>query len=163
MPSPCSSSRSSHLTPPHLTPPTHPLASFGRFFYRFPNGESGADVYDRCARPQREIAMGRGAVREHWLPWQQGWDWSGAVPKPPAACPLRLRSRTLYPPLARSMTIFEDHLVRDINAGRFSDNTSLVLVTHGALPPALLAGPARQRRPPGRQRHAPACCAAISA
>ena len=22
---------------------------FGRFFYRFPNGESGADVYDRCA------------------------------------------------------------------------------------------------------------------
>lgn len=36
---------------------------FGRFFYRFPNGESGADVYDR-------------------------------------------------------MTIFEDHLVRDINAGR---------------------------------------------
>lgn len=35
---------------------------FGRFFYRFPNGESGADVYDR-------------------------------------------------------ITIFEDHLVRDINAG----------------------------------------------
>jgi hypothetical protein len=29
------------------------------------------------------------------------------------------------------MTIFEDHLVRDINAGRFSKNTSLVLVTHG--------------------------------
>eukprot|EP00208_Stichococcus_sp_RCC1054_P002445 CAMPEP_0206143802 /NCGR_PEP_ID=MMETSP1473-20131121/21850_1 /ASSEMBLY_ACC=CAM_ASM_001109 /TAXON_ID=1461547 /ORGANISM="Stichococcus sp, Strain RCC1054" /LENGTH=483 /DNA_ID=CAMNT_0053539373 /DNA_START=173 /DNA_END=1621 /DNA_ORIENTATION=+ len=49
---------------------------FGRFFYRFPNGESGADVYDR-------------------------------------------------------MTIFEDHLVRDINAGRYSKNTSLVLVTHG--------------------------------
>lgn len=21
--------------------------SYGRFFYRFPNGESGADVYDR--------------------------------------------------------------------------------------------------------------------
>lgn len=49
---------------------------FGRFFYRFPNGESGADVYDR-------------------------------------------------------MTIFEDHLVRDINAGRFAGDTSLVLVTHG--------------------------------
>ena len=49
---------------------------FGRFFYRFPNGESGADVYDR-------------------------------------------------------MTIFEDHMIRDINAGRFGDNTSLVLVTHG--------------------------------
>ena len=49
---------------------------FGRFFYRFPNGESGADVYDR-------------------------------------------------------MTLFEDHLVRDINAGRFSAGTSLVLVTHG--------------------------------
>ncbi|CAL8465534.1 g5070 [Coccomyxa elongata] len=49
---------------------------FGRFFYRFPNGESGADVYDR-------------------------------------------------------MTIFEDHMIRDINAGRFSKNTSLVLVTHG--------------------------------
>lgn len=49
---------------------------FGRFFYRFPNGESGADVYDR-------------------------------------------------------MTIFEDHLVRDINAGRFGRNSTLVLVTHG--------------------------------
>lgn len=49
---------------------------FGRFFYRFPNGESGADVYDR-------------------------------------------------------MTIFEDHLIRDINAGRYADGTSLVLVTHG--------------------------------
>lgn len=31
----------------------------------------------------------------------------------------------------RRMTIFEDHLVRDINAGRFADNSSLVLVTHG--------------------------------
>lgn len=43
---------------------------------RFPNGESGADVYDR-------------------------------------------------------ITVFQDHLVRDINAGRFANNTSLVLVTHG--------------------------------
>eukprot|EP00873_Tetraselmis_striata_P000528 jgi/Tetstr1/420792/TSEL_011868.t1 len=49
---------------------------FGRFFYRFPNGESGADLYDR-------------------------------------------------------ITIFQDHLVRDINAGRFSQDTNLVLVTHG--------------------------------
>jgi broad specificity phosphatase PhoE len=49
---------------------------FGRFFYRFPNGESGADVYDR-------------------------------------------------------ITIFEDHMIRDINAGRFADRTNLVLVTHG--------------------------------
>jgi len=49
---------------------------FGRFFYRFPNGESGADVYDR-------------------------------------------------------ITIFEDHLVRDINAGRFSNDTCLCLITHG--------------------------------
>ncbi|KAI8475889.1 MAG: histidine phosphatase superfamily [Monoraphidium minutum] len=49
---------------------------FGRFFYRFPNGESGADVYDR-------------------------------------------------------ITNFQDHLVRDINAGRFKRDTSLVLVTHG--------------------------------
>ncbi|GAB4814314.1 hypothetical protein N2152v2_001360 [Parachlorella kessleri] len=49
---------------------------FGRFFYRFPNGESGADVYDR-------------------------------------------------------MTIFEDHLVRDINAGRYGYDSTLVLVTHG--------------------------------
>ena len=49
---------------------------FGRFWYRFPHGESGADVYDR-------------------------------------------------------MTIFEDHMIRDINAGRYSNNTSLVLVTHG--------------------------------
>ncbi|PNH12379.1 Broad-range acid phosphatase DET1 [Tetrabaena socialis] len=49
---------------------------FGRFFYRFPNGESGADVYDR-------------------------------------------------------ITIFEDHMIRDINAGRFADKTALVLVSHG--------------------------------
>ena len=50
--------------------------SYGRFFYRFPNGESGADVYDR-------------------------------------------------------LTVFEDHLVRDIDAGRFPEGTHLVLVTHG--------------------------------
>lgn len=49
---------------------------FGRFYYRFPNGESGADVYDR-------------------------------------------------------ITIFEDHMIRDINAGRFANKTNLVLVTHG--------------------------------
>ncbi|KAK9810737.1 hypothetical protein WJX73_003928 [Symbiochloris irregularis] len=49
---------------------------YGRFFYRFPHGESGADVYDR-------------------------------------------------------MTIFEDHMIRDINAGRYGNDTSLVLVTHG--------------------------------
>jgi hypothetical protein len=50
--------------------------SYGRFFYRFPNGESGADVYDR-------------------------------------------------------LTVFEDHLVRDMDAGRFADNTQIVIVTHG--------------------------------
>ena len=44
---------------------------YGRFFYRFPNGESGADLYDR-------------------------------------------------------ITIFQDHLIRDINAGRFSNDTTLV-------------------------------------
>ena len=49
---------------------------FGRFYYRFPNGESGADVYDR-------------------------------------------------------MTLFEDHLIRDINAGRFVEDTNIVIVTHG--------------------------------
>ena len=49
---------------------------FGRFFYRFPQGESGADVYDR-------------------------------------------------------ITAFQDHLVRDVNAGRFPRGTSLCLVTHG--------------------------------
>ena len=50
--------------------------AFGRFFYRFPDGESGADVYDR-------------------------------------------------------MTIFEDHMVRDIDNGRFSGSTNMVLCTHG--------------------------------
>ena len=50
--------------------------AFGRFFYRFPNGESGSDVYDR-------------------------------------------------------ITVFEDHMVRDIDAGRFPEGTNLVLVTHG--------------------------------
>jgi broad specificity phosphatase PhoE len=29
------------------------------------------------------------------------------------------------------ITIFEDHLVRDIDAGRFPANTNLVLITHG--------------------------------
>ena len=48
---------------------------FGRFWFRFPNGESGSDVYDR-------------------------------------------------------MTIFTDHLVRDMGLGRFKDQT-LILVTHG--------------------------------
>jgi len=49
---------------------------YGRFFYRFPSGESGADVYDR-------------------------------------------------------ITILENHLLRDIDAGRFPEDTILVLVTHG--------------------------------
>ena len=49
---------------------------FGRFFYRFPNGESGADVFDR-------------------------------------------------------ITIFEDHMVRDIDAGRFNKDTNMILCTHG--------------------------------
>ncbi|KAG2492296.1 hypothetical protein HYH03_009536 [Edaphochlamys debaryana] len=49
---------------------------YGRFYYRFPSGESVADVYDR-------------------------------------------------------LTIFQDHLVRDMCAGRFSENTSLAIVSHG--------------------------------
>jgi len=59
-------------------------AKYGRFFYRFPNGESGADVYDR-------------------------------------------------------LTVFEDHLVRDIDAGVFPEGTSIVLVTHGLALRVLLA------------------------
>jgi broad specificity phosphatase PhoE len=50
--------------------------AYGRFFYRFPNGESGSDVYDR-------------------------------------------------------LTVFEDHMVRDIDTGRFPEGTHLVVVTHG--------------------------------
>jgi hypothetical protein len=50
--------------------------AYGRFFYRFPNGESGSDVYDR-------------------------------------------------------ITLFEDHMVRDIDKGRFPEGTHLVIVTHG--------------------------------
>jgi hypothetical protein len=50
--------------------------TYSRFFYRFPNGESGADVYDR-------------------------------------------------------LTVFQDHMVRDMHSGRFADNTSIVIVTHG--------------------------------
>jgi len=49
---------------------------FGRFFYRFPNGESGADVYDR-------------------------------------------------------ITMFSDHMVRDIDAGRFPEDCTMILCTHG--------------------------------
>lgn len=47
---------------------------------------------------------------------------------PGSAPPLNLTRLWLHNTL---QTIFEDHLVRDINAGRFSKNTSLVLVTHG--------------------------------
>ena len=40
---------------------------FGRFFYRFPNGESGADVYDRCgardACPRTATGAERGQTR----------------------------------------------------------------------------------------------------
>ncbi|KXZ49091.1 hypothetical protein GPECTOR_23g23 [Gonium pectorale] len=49
---------------------------YGRFYYRFPSGESVADVYDR-------------------------------------------------------LTIFQDHLVRDMCAGRFAENTCVAVVTHG--------------------------------
>ena len=51
-------------------------AAYSRFFYRFPNGESGADVYDR-------------------------------------------------------ITVFEDHLLRDMDAGRFGRDDAVVIVTHG--------------------------------
>ncbi|GLC52874.1 hypothetical protein PLESTB_000683400 [Pleodorina starrii] len=49
---------------------------YGRFYYRFPAGESVADVYDR-------------------------------------------------------LTIFQDHLVRDMCAGRFSEDTCVAIVSHG--------------------------------
>lgn len=49
---------------------------FGRFYYRFPHGESSSDVYNR-------------------------------------------------------ISIFEDHLIRDMRSGRFGNSTNLVLVTHG--------------------------------
>eukprot|EP00873_Tetraselmis_striata_P019330 jgi/Tetstr1/439594/TSEL_028019.t1 len=49
---------------------------YGRFFYRFPHGESGADVYNR-------------------------------------------------------MTMMEDELVRDLRAGCFDRNTSILVVSHG--------------------------------
>ena len=29
------------------------------------------------------------------------------------------------------MTVFEDHIVRDIDAGRFTENTAIVIITHG--------------------------------
>ena len=51
-------------------------SQYSKFFYRFPDGESGADVYDR-------------------------------------------------------MTVFEDHIVRDIDAGRFTEDTAIVIITHG--------------------------------
>mmetsp|Transcript_16670 Transcript_16670/g.22981 ORF Transcript_16670/g.22981 Transcript_16670/m.22981 type:complete len:428 (-) Transcript_16670:136-1419(-) len=49
---------------------------YGRFYYRFPHGESGADVYDR-------------------------------------------------------VTVFQDHLVRDIDTGNFHEDSNVVLITHG--------------------------------
>ncbi len=70
---------------------------------------------------------------------------------PPASVYLRLISPALYAAYEKQrvvhsltaprspilpihpyrMTIFEDHLVRDINAGRFGPHSTLVLVTHG--------------------------------
>lgn len=36
------------------------------------------------------------------------------------------------PPLhRRSMTLFQDHLIRDMEAGRYGQGASLLLVTHG--------------------------------
>ena len=39
---------------------------FGRFFYRFPNGESGADVYDRWVGGQADGRMGGLAIGCVW-------------------------------------------------------------------------------------------------
>ena len=75
--------------------------SYGRFFYRFPNGESGADVYDRCEAARR------------------------FVHQPLLTMVLRVSHHL------RRLTVFEDHLVRDIDLGRFPDGTHIVLVTHG--------------------------------
>ena len=80
--------------------------SYGRFFYRFPNGESGADVYDRLTVFE---------ARQHFC--------------------IYILSRSFLHYWRRFLTVppvrLQDHLVRDIDAGRFPEGTHLVLVTHG--------------------------------
>lgn len=46
------------LLAPATVPPC-PLSSFGRFFYRFPHGESGADVHQRMTIFQVGLGLGR--------------------------------------------------------------------------------------------------------
>lgn len=44
---------------------------YGRFFYRFPNGESAADVYDRITGTTKwEISILFHLVDKFWLVWQ---------------------------------------------------------------------------------------------
>lgn len=101
---------------------------FGRFFYRFPNGESGADVYDRIT-----AFIGEGAPRT------SSSSSSAAAAATPVAAVHRTGCRSLQgrfgPPIELTCSAcacpMADHMIRDINAGRFGNNTTLVLVTHG--------------------------------
>jgi hypothetical protein len=64
---------------------------YGRFFYRFPEGESAADVYDRLT-----LCVSRGAAEDWCLSF---WLMS--------CCPAHPHARR-----------FQDHLVRDIACKR---------------------------------------------
>ena len=84
-------------------------ARFGRFYYRFTNGESGLDVCVRCARP------------------------AAALPEPPARPPparAPVDSHTLLLPRYNRATAFISTLWRDMQKIP-SDDVTVVVVTHG--------------------------------
>ena len=148
---------------------------FGRFFYRFPNGESGADVYDRMtifeARAPASRQRGGGGVDMLTAECNEA---SGSscgrllaqgtcgvacihADRPEVGLCARGRQRgrdghegvRAWLPVSRLAAnhrscnfLFcmfylggaaapQDHLIRDINAGRYAGDTALVLVTHG--------------------------------
>ncbi|KAF8054608.1 phosphoglycerate mutase-like protein [Scenedesmus sp. PABB004] len=86
---------------------------YGRFFYRFPNGESGADVYDRITVFSDHLIRDINA---------------GARPPCVTRAPSPHRGAA-EAGAGRSAAAAADACAR--RAGRFANNTSLVLVTHG--------------------------------
>ena len=87
--------------PPHALHPPHPPLCPGRFYYRFPNGEAGTDVFDRTAsfitylfrtmsgtgyfaeEGERRERRGRGRVEERGIE-EQGIDSAGENGERPA-------------------------------------------------------------------------------
>ena len=92
---------------------------YGRFFYRFPNGESAADVYDRITGTIRTTFI---CVFFFLLPWK--------FPSSSFSFVTEIKK-------TKTQTGFRETLKSDIDVGRFqppgqrNPNMNLVLVSHG--------------------------------